>query len=181
MNKIHPLSVFLSLGFTRICFYFVLDVSSYVLYPILSEVVKKKGYCTVRLTVSFLWFREKCNFLDDHLQEASSSGLSFLRGWSLRIIICNHEKGMKNAFWDPSQWDKMCFEYYRNKFQWKEWVNIFTFAYGQDRRSWPPPLTVSLTVKYPFLWLPTIISESLRADKKGLIHQFCLKFVLTGI
>ena len=28
----------------------------------------------------------------------------------------------------------------------KKWIKIFTFAYGQG----PTPLTVSLTVKYPF-------------------------------
>ena len=49
-------------------------------------------------------------------------------------------KAMKNAFRDPSQSDKMCFEYQTIKFQWKKWVKVFTFAYGQ----------VSLTVKYPF-------------------------------
>ena len=32
--------------------------------------------------------------LDDHLQEAGPSGLSFARGRPLRMIICNHEKGM---------------------------------------------------------------------------------------
>ena len=30
------------------------------------------------------------------------------------------------AFWDPSQWDKMCFEYHRVIFHWTKWVNIFT-------------------------------------------------------
>ena len=32
-------------------------------------------------------------------------------------------------YWDPSQWDKLCIEYQRIKFQWKKWVNIFTFAW----------------------------------------------------
>ena len=58
------------------------------------------------------------------------------------MIICkrpaphfdNYEKGKKNAFWRPSQWDKMCFECQRIKFQWKKWVNIFTHAYGQPDR-----------------------------------------------
>ena len=56
-------------------------------------------------------------------------------------------------FWDPSQWDKMWFEYQIIKFQWKKWVKMFTFAYGQGREGWPshppppsPPM-VSLTIK----------------------------------
>ena len=34
----------------------------------------------------------------------------------------------------------------------KKWVKIFTFAYSQGRGGWPPPppLAVSLIVKYPF-------------------------------
>ena len=61
---------------------------------------------------------------------------SYARGRSLRMIICkrlvppdNHfqpQKGHENAFYDPSQWDKMCFEYQIIKFQWKKWVKIFT-------------------------------------------------------
>ena len=38
-----------------------------------------------------LWngfYTKKGNFLDDHLQEASPSGWSFARGWSLQMIIC---------------------------------------------------------------------------------------------
>ena len=35
--------------------------------------------------------------MDDHLQEADPFGLSFARGQSLRMIMCNNEKGMKNA------------------------------------------------------------------------------------
>ena len=54
-------------------------------------------------------------------------------------------KALKMHFWDPSQWDKMCFEYHRVIFHWKKWVKIFTFPYGQGRGCWPPPpLTVSL-------------------------------------
>ena len=60
-------------------------------------------------------------------------------------------KALKMHFWDPSQWDKMCFEYHRVIFHWKKWVNIFTFAYGQGQGGWPPPPPprVSLAVKYP--------------------------------
>ena len=43
--------------------------------------------------------------LDDHLQEAGPH-------------FDNHKKG-KMQFWDPSQWDKMCFKYQRIKYQWK--------------------------------------------------------------
>ena len=34
----------------------------------------------------------------------------------------------------------------------KKRIKIVTFAYGQGRRGWPPPLTVSLTVKYSFFY-----------------------------
>ena len=73
------------------------------------------------LTVSFSWFfwvvyfwpqiinicvlkhilHKKGNFLDDYLQGAGPSGLSFTRGRSLPMIICDHKKGMKNAFLRP--------------------------------------------------------------------------------
>ena len=33
----------------------------------------------------------KGKFLDDHFKEAGPSGLSFARGWSLQVIICNHK------------------------------------------------------------------------------------------
>jgi len=50
-------------------------------------------------------------------------------------------------FWDPSQWDKMCFECQRIKFQWKK----------------DPPLTVSLTVlDASLLCSPTIFSQNVR-------------------
>ena len=42
----------------------------------------------------------------------------------------------KMHFWDPSQWDQMCFEYHRVIFDWKKWVKIFTFAYGQGLGGW---------------------------------------------
>ena len=48
-------------------------------------------------------------------------------------------KALKMHFWDPSQWDKMCFEYHRVIFHWKKRVKIFTFAYSQGRRGWPSP------------------------------------------
>ena len=36
-------------------------------------------------------------------------------------------------------------------------VNIFTFAYGQAGSGDPPPLTISLTVKYPGFFTPSLI------------------------
>ena len=84
----------------------------------------------------------------------------------IRMIICmrpaphfdNHKRAWKMHFWDPSQWDKTCFECQRIKFQWKK-IKIFTFAYGQGWGVCPPhhPLTVSLTVKYPLFLMPCLI------------------------
>ena len=45
--------------------------------------------------------QEKVIFLDNHLQEACPSVLSFARCRFVQGIICNHEKGMKNAFLRP--------------------------------------------------------------------------------
>ena len=47
------------------------------------------------------FYTRKGNFLDNHLQEAGPSIISFARGRSLRVIICDHEKGMKSAFLRP--------------------------------------------------------------------------------
>ena len=47
---------------------------------------------------------------DDHSQEAGPH-------------FDNHKKG-KMQFWDPSQWDKMCFKYQRIKYQWKKWKTV---------------------------------------------------------
>ena len=92
---------------------------------------------------------EKCNF----------SGWSFARGRPLQIISCQRpappdyhlqeaggsgwsfatmKRACKMHIWNPSKWNKMCFEYQRIKFQWKKWVKIFIFSYGQDRRGYPP-------------------------------------------
>ena len=46
------------------------------------------------------------------------------------VSIGYHEKGMKNAFSAPSQWNEMCFVHQRIIFQGKK-GQIFTFAYGQ--------------------------------------------------
>ena len=77
---------------------------------------------------------------------------SFARGWPL--ILTTTKRAWKMHFWDPSQWDKMCFECQRIKFQWKK-IKIFTFAYSQGRGGWPPPLMASLTLKYLFVFLTT--------------------------
>ena len=36
-------------------------------------------------------------------------------------------KALKMHYWDPSQWDKMCFEYHRVIFHWVKWVEILTY------------------------------------------------------
>ena len=86
---------------------------------------------------------------DHHLQEAGPSGWPSARGRSLWIIICkrpapdfdNHEEGTKNAFfWDPSQWDKMCFECQRIQFQWvKESKFSHLLTVSAEAADAPPP------------------------------------------
>ena len=63
-------------------------------------------------------------------------------------------------FWDPSQWDKMCFEYHRVIFHWKKMGQIFHICLRSGLR-WltpPSPLTASLTVKYPLFLTPSLIT-----------------------
>ena len=55
---------------------------------------------------------------DHHLQEAGPLGSSFARG--LPLILTTTKRAWKIFSWDPSQWDKMCFECQRIKFQWKK-------------------------------------------------------------
>ena len=43
---------------------------------------------------------------------------SFARGRTLILTVT--ETALKMHFWDPSQWDKMCFECQRIKFRWKK-------------------------------------------------------------
>ena len=62
----------------------------------------------------------------------------------------------KMHFWGPSQWDKMCFWYQIIKIQWKKYIKIFTFAYGQGQGGCPPPSTVSLTIKYLLFFTPSL-------------------------
>ena len=99
-----------------------------------------------QLTVSFSWFflgcgldprqwkyvfwngfytrkRQFIHLLDDYLQEASLSGWSF----------ATTNRAWKMHFWDPSQWDEMCFEYQRITFQWKNGSNFHVCL----RSAWP--------------------------------------------
>ena len=78
---------------------------------------------------------------------------------ALRIIICNRlapilttkKRAWKMHLWDPSQWDKMCFEYQRIKFQWKKMGQNVHICLRSGPRGWPrPPHTASPTVKYLF-------------------------------
>ena len=55
----------------------------------------------------------------------------------------------------------------KNQVSMKKWVNIFTFAYGQGRGGWPPPLMVSVTVKYPFFY-PYLMDEFIPCKLKGV-------------
>ena len=49
-------------------------------------------------------------------------------------------------------------------------IKIFTFVYGQGRGGWsPPPLTVSLTLKYPIFF-----DESPKGTRKILLNGFFL-------
>ena len=71
---------------------------------------------------------------------------------------------MKNAFFVTPQYDKMCLECQRIKFQWKK-VKKFHICLRSGLR-WliPPPLTVSLTVKYPlFFWRVALLDVRSRA------------------
>ena len=74
------------------------------------------------------------------------------RGRLFQMIICTRpvppddhlqpqKRAWKTHFWDPSQWNRICFEYQRIKFQWRKWVKIYTFAYGLGGWGWlhPPP------------------------------------------
>ena len=56
-------------------------------------------------------------------------------------------------FWGSSLWDKMCFEYQRIKIQWKKVGQHFCISLRSGKMGAnPAPLTVSLTVKYPFFY-----------------------------
>ena len=83
---------------------------------------------------------------DDHLQKASLSvsGWSFARGQPLRMIICNHEKDMKNAFLKPftMRWISM-----------KKRIKIFTFAKVRAEAA-PPPYGQQDRKIFVLFWQP---------------------------
>ena len=96
-------------------------------------------------------------------------------------VIAEAPKALKMHFWDPSQWDKMCFEYHRAIFHWKKWVTIFTFAYGQGRCGWPPPpLTVSLAVKYPLFLTTSLIWVNFRHKPQKFCERLFFKILDAG-
>ena len=130
----------------------------------LREGVKKREYYTVRLTVSVypprsvfceifrcvfylrLWFFIFWNGFDTRkvifiklLEFPTPPHCHYSVTKRSDSGIAEAFKALKMHFLDPSQWDKMCFEYHRVMFHWKEWVKIFTFAYGQGRQGCPPP------------------------------------------
>ena len=59
-------------------------------------------------------------------------------------------------FWDPSQWNKTCFECKRIKFQWKMGQNFHICLRSGPRWLTPNPLTVSLIAKYPLFFTPCL-------------------------
>ena len=75
-------------------------------------------------------------------------------------------------FWDPWQWYKMCFEFQRFKFQWKN----FTPAYGQGG--------ASLTVKYPFFYASPkcyIINIYMYFIQQNICFPCCLVLCLASL
>ena len=152
---------------------------------------KKTGYFTVRvtasvyhpppLTVSFLWIIFWCTF------DLIFWLFMFWNGFYTRKVIfiqlqefptppycrcCSVTKGsdsgiaealkaLKMHFWDPSKLDKMCFEYHRVIFHWR---NGSRFSHL---------LTVSLTVKYTFF---TPWSLSMNLLKYHNCKKNCLRW-----
>ena len=82
-----------------------------------------------------------------------------------RWIVAGSLRTWKMHFWDPSQWDKMCFEYQRIK-QWKKgstFSHLLTvWAGGAD----PSPLAVGLTVKCP-VFMPSLKFRC----RKGILRK----------
>ena len=73
---------------------------------------------------------------DDHLQEAGPSRSSFVRGRPL--ILTTTTRARKVHFWDPSQWDKMCFERRRIQVQWEKNQNFHICLRSGPRWLTPP-------------------------------------------
>ena len=118
---------------------------------------------------------------DDHLQEAGPSGSSFARGRPFRMTICkrpvpldHHLQEAGPPFWQPRQGRENCiFETLYNE---KRCVLSVKESNINEKNqnfhicfrsgpSWPtppgpPPLTVSLTIKYPFFYrLPLPVAK----------------------
>ena len=111
--------------------------------------------------------QEKVNF------QLLESPIPPLTAAALRMIICkrpaphfdNHEKGIKMHFWDPSQWAKM---FWVSKIQIEKWVKISYFLMIRAEEADPLPLTVSLTVKYPFF--TTSLKQDHNTNQTKLPH-----------
>ena len=84
----------------------------------------------------------KVNITHPYSQDAIPSGWSF----------ATTKRAWKAHFWDPSQWDRMCFEYQRINFNGKNGSNIHICLRSGSMELIPPPLSLSLTVKYPFFY-----------------------------
>ena len=70
------------------------------------------------------------NFLDDYLHEVGLSRFSVARGRSLWMIICNHEKEIKNAFFETLHNEIKCvMSIKESNFNENNWFKIFTVAY----------------------------------------------------
>ena len=99
----------------------------------------KRVYPHPPFTISFSWFflvwfyTRKKSFLSILLHTACRCSVTKCSDSSIAEAL----RTWKMHFWDPSQWDKMCFEYHRVIFHWTKWVKIFTFAYGQGQGGWP--------------------------------------------
>ena len=91
------------------------------------------------------------NFQLLHVTKRSDSGIA--EAW----------KALKMHFWDSSQWDKMCFECRKSHIPLKEMGQNFHICLRSGLRllTPPPPLMVSLTVKYPVFFTPRLILQCL--------------------
>ena len=74
---------------------------------------------------------------DDHLQEACPSGSSFARGRP--PILTTTTRAWKLHFWDPLQWEKMCFECQRIQYQWKKSKFSHLLTVRAEVADPPPP------------------------------------------
>ena len=106
---------------------------------------KKNEHFTVRLFViqfSCIYWNPQFLFLLLLLSRSSFAG-------GRPLILTTKKRSWKMHFWDPSQWDKMCFNCQRIKFQWKKNDQNFHICLrsGPKGLTQPPPPRVNLTVK----------------------------------